>query len=304
MAKLPRTQVPAASREQIEAWLQSPRIDAGFLAEDLKFSLLLLDQYEPGRERLLAEREDLGELSWLGGPALGPLEWPRTNDGEPLAHIATILLTEAQQLVESEDFGEADWPEPAARLPESGYLEVFHHLGTYGNPDDDGTDGWLVRHVPFDGEHFAPLIEPPADLDLPHAVCQPVLLSAGFSIPAAVDYVDASDGTFAAAERAEIEANAAWAAWRRGVEKVREPVFPTSRLYGHSSSGTEYAHDVLQEVRPLAGDDDGYTLLLSIESWTFFNGWFGDAGNFEAWIRNSDLTAGQLDKAWCMIRTD
>lgn len=63
MAKLPRTQVPAASREQIEAWLQSPRIDAGFLSEELKFSLLLLDQYEPGRERLLAEREDLGELS-------------------------------------------------------------------------------------------------------------------------------------------------------------------------------------------------------------------------------------------------
>lgn len=304
MTKLPRTPVPSASREQITMWLQSPQINAGFLAEDLKFSLLLLDQYESGRERLLAEREDLGELSWLGGPALGPLEWPRTDNGEPLAHIATILLTEAQQLIESQDFIEPDWPEASARLPESGYLEVFHHLETYGNPEDDGTGGWLVRHVPFDGEHFAPLIEPPADLDVPHAVCQPVLLGAGFSIPSSADYVDASHDQFAAAERAEKEAHTAWTAWRRGVEKVEEPVFPVSRIYGHSNSGTEYAHDILQQVRPLTGDDDDYTLLLGIESWTFFNGWFGDAGDFEVWIRDSDLRAQNFDNAWCMIRTD
>jgi len=32
-------------------------------------------------------------------------------------------------LVESPDLTEADWPEAGARLPASGYLEIFHHLG-------------------------------------------------------------------------------------------------------------------------------------------------------------------------------
>lgn len=304
MTQLPRTPVTAASRERIVAWLNSPQIGARFLVDEVKFSLLLLDQYEAGKDRILAERAELGELSWLGGPALGPIEWPRTRDGEPLAHIATIVLSEAQALIESPDFTEPDWPEPAPRLPESGYLEVFHHLGTYGNPEDDGTGGWLVRHIPFDEETVPPLVDAPDDLDVPQEVCQPVLLAAGFSVPSAVDFVDADETVFDAAERVEEETNAAWTAWRRGIEKVNGPVFPISHLYGHSDSGTEYAHDILHEVRPLHDDSDSYVLVLSVESWTHFEGWFGDAGNFEVWMRTSDLTERRFDQAWCMIRTD
>lgn len=85
---------------------------------------------------------------------------------------------------------EPDWPEAAARLPETGYLEVFHHLGTYGNPEDEGTGGWLVRHVPITGEHFPPLVDAPEDLEVPHPVCQAVLLGTGFSLPRAVKFVD------------------------------------------------------------------------------------------------------------------
>lgn len=211
---LPRTAISTTSRSRIVDWLRSPEIDAGFLADGLKFSLLLLDQYESGIARLLAEREELGELSWLGGPALGPLDWPRNADGEPLAHIATILLDEVHALFESPDVGEPDWPEAGARLPASGYLEVFHHLGTYGNPEDDGTGGWLVRHVTAAGGDIPPMVDAPDDLELPHEVCQPVLLGTGFSVPRAVDFVEADDSTFAAAERAEEEANAAWTAWQ------------------------------------------------------------------------------------------
>lgn len=304
MTKLPRTAVTSASRRRIVEWLKSPKIRAEFLADDLKFSLLLLDQYEAGVDRILAERAELGELSWLGGPALGPLEWPRNQDGEPLAHIATILLTEAQALLESRDFVERDWPEPGARLPATGYLEVFHHLSTYGNPEDDGTGGWLVRHVPSDGVTFAPLVEGPDDLDLPHEVCQPVLLGTGFSVPRAVDMVYADKATFEAAERVEQETDAAWTAWRRGVEKVKPPIFPVSRLYGHGQAETVYAVDILQQVRPLKDESDSYVLLLSIESWTHFDGWFGDAGSFEVWMRASDLESQRFEDAWCMIRTD
>ena len=305
MTKLPRTHVPGTSRERIREWLASPEIDAEFLGEDLKFTLVLLDQYEPGVDRILAERAELGELSWLGGPALGPLEqWPRNVDGEPLAHIATIHLSEAQALLESDDFTEVDWPEPGARLPESGYLEVFHHLGTYGNPEDEDTAGWLVRHVPFPGEEFPPLISAPDDLDLPHEVCQPVLLGAGVSLPRSVDFVDADEAKFAAAERVQEELYATWMAWRRGVEAVTDPVIPTSHVYGHSDAGTTYAHDILHQVRPLTDSEDAYVLVLSVESWTHLNGWFGDAGNFEVWMRASDLQTGQFDQAWCMVRTD
>lgn len=279
-------------------------MDAGFLADGLKFTLVLLDQYESGAERLLAEREELGELSWLGGPALGPLEWPRNADGEPLAHIATILLDEAHALIESADLVESDWPESGARLPVSGYLEVFHHLGTYGNPEDDGTGGWLVRHVPSAGESFPPLVDAPDDLNIPHGVCQPVLLGTGFSVPRAVDFVAAEESAFAAAERVEEEANAAWTAWRRGQERVVGPVFPISHIYGHSDSGSLHAHDVLSQVRPLRDHTDEYLLVLSVESWTHFSGWFGDAGIFEVWMRSSDLTDARFDRAWCMIRTD
>lgn len=304
MTKLPRTPVTAASRERIVAWLNSPQIEAGFLADDVKFSLLLLDQYEAGQDRILAERAELGELSWLGGPALGPIEWPRNRHGEPLAHIATILLSEAQALIESPDFIEPDWPEPVPRLPETGYLEVFHHLGTFGNPEDDNTGGWLVRHVPFDEHTVPPLVDAPGDLGVPQEVCQPVLLAAGFSAPRAVDFVDAEETVFDAVERVEEETNAAWTAWRRGAQQVTGPVFPVSHLYGHSDSGTECAHDILHEVRPLHDDSDSYVLVLSVESWTHFDGWFGDAGNFEVWMRASDLTERRFDQAWCMIRTD
>lgn len=301
---LPRTAIATTSRSRIGDWLRSPEIDAGFLAGSLKFALVLLDQYEAGKERLLAEREDLGELSWLGGPALGPLEWPRNIEGEPLAHIATILLDEASALIESADFAEADWPEDGARLPASGYLEVFHHLGTYGDVEDDATDGWLVRHVPLAGENFPPLVEAPEDLEVPHKVCQPVLLGTGFSVPRAVDFVTAGDSQFAAAERVEEETNAAWTAWRLGRRQVPGPVFPVSHMYGHSDSGSQHAHAVLRQVRPLRDHADEYLLLLSVESWTHFAGWFGDAGNFEVWMRSRDLDEGRFDQAWCMIRAD
>lgn len=304
MTKLPRTSIYVTSRERIVAWLNSPQISAGFLAGELKFSLLLLDRYEAGKDRIRAERAELGELSWLGGPALGPLEWPRNRDGEPLAHIATILLGEAQSMIESPDLIGPDWPEPGPRLPEIGYLEVFHHLGTYGNPEDDGAGGWLVRHVPFDGETIPPLVDAPDDLDVPHEVCQPVRLAGGFSLPRGVDFLDAEDAVSEAVGRVEDEMNAAWTARRRGLEKVKPPVFPVSHIYGHSDSGTEYAHEILSEVRPLRGEEDSYVLLLSVESWTQFDGWFGDAGNFEVWMRASDLTERAFDQAWCMIRTD
>ncbi|OAV53972.1 hypothetical protein A6F49_00495 [Enteractinococcus helveticum] len=57
-------------------------------------------------------------------------------------------------------------------------------------------------------------------------------------------------------------------------------------------------------VKFLTGAEDSYVLVLNVESWTHFDGWFSDAGNFEVWMRASDLRTGQFNQAWCMIRTD
>lgn len=226
---------------------------------------------------------------------------PRNTDGEPLAHIATTQLDGAQALLESPDLTELDGPEPTAGLPETDYPEVFHHLGTYGNPEDEGTGGWLVRHVPLTGEEFPPLADGPEDLEVPHPVCQPVLLGTGFSLPRAVEFIE--DSAFEAAERVEDEMNATWMAWRQGTESIIGPIIPTSHLYGHSDSGDTYAHEILADVRPLEPGDT-YVLVLSVESWTHFNGRFGDAGTYEVWMRASDLKEQRFDRAWCMIRTD
>ena len=49
---------------------------------------------------------------------------------------------------------------------------------------------------------------------------------------------------------------------------------------------------------------DEYRLILDIESWPFLDGWFGDAGNLEVWMRQSDLDTKNFAAAWCLIRSD
>lgn len=304
--RLPRTEVPFTSRTSICDWLDSPRVKAGFLSPFLKYSVGFVDQYEPGVDAITTEREDGGELSWFGGPAIAPLhEWPRNRGGEPLAHVATLFLPEIEQMMGSEDDDESEWPESAARLPTSGYLEVFHHLQTFGNPEDDQSGGWLVRHVTVEEDGpFPELVEPPDDLDTPTEVCQAVWALGLFSVPRAADYVEHAATTFSLVENVQTELYAAWEFQRTAGGRVSAPVFPFTHLYGHSDSGSRYAHDVLRRVRPLSEDGDSYTLLLSVDGWTIFDEWFGDAGNFEVWMRESDLRDRRFDEAWCMIRTD
>ena len=304
--KLPRTAVPHSLRPDIVEWLRSPQIDAGFLVPHLKYSVAFTDLFGPGVETIISERAEGGEHSWFGGPAIAPLdEWPRTVDGEPLAHIATLFLPSVDAAKDVEDSDLSIWPEPGARLPSTGYLEIFHHLQTYGNPEDADSRGWLVRHVPAGHDDpFPALIEPPADTDTPTEVCQAVWESGTFSVPRAGDFTGADDRTFSIVENVETELFAAWEFQRTAGAKVTAPVFPFTHLYGHSDAGTTYAHEILREVRPLVEDGDSYTLLLSIDGWNTFDEWFGDAGNFEVWMRESDLRDRRFDEAWCMIRTD
>lgn len=76
---------------------------------------------------------------------------------------------------------------------------------------------------------------------------------------------------------------------------------PLSHAYGHSWKGTTEIGDILNLLLPLLPDDD-HVLLLDLESWTHLEGWFGDAGHLEVWMRRSDLATRDFGKAWCLIR--
>lgn len=55
---------------------------------------------------------------------------------------------------------------------------------------------------------------------------------------------------------------------------------------------------------PLSVAGDEHSLVLDLESWTAQEGWFGDAGSLEVWMRDSDLQSRRFDHAWWLIRTD
>ena len=41
---------------------------------------------------------------------------------------------------------------------------------------------------------------------------------------------------------------------------------------------------------------------LEVEGWTTLDGWFGDGGMLEVWMRASDLEQRRFDRAWCLVR--
>jgi hypothetical protein len=178
---------------------------------------------------------------------------------------------------------------------------VFHDLQSFGYDADDGNNGaWLVRWV--SDPDRSTLIEAPTDLNLPSPACQPVVALPGFTLPPAADRAGGPIQAFETAEALEESLRRAWLVQRFGSGK-RQPI-PVSHVYGHSQHGEMNARQLLQTLLPLTSPDDDHRLLIDLESWTTLDGWFGDAGNLEVWLRASDLAAGRFENAWCLIRTD
>lgn len=286
---------------QIQAWLQAGPAGAEHLLEEVAWSPVLSNQsFEPG-ERELRELYATGAwISWLGGPAAAPLErWPRRVDGAALAHVVTLDLADLDGVLDAR--GKAVWPGLREGLPVTGVLEVFHDLQTFGSEAEDGESGaWLVRWVP-DPDRGA-LVEPPDDLEYPSPACQPVMAFPGFALPPAADKAGGPLEESGAVEALEEALRRAWLAQRFGSSEGY-PI-PVSHVYGHSQHGEINAREILRKVLPLTGSGDGHRLILDLESWTTLEGWFGDAGSLEVWMRGSDLATGRFENAWCFIRTD
>lgn len=192
-------------------------------------------------------------------------------------------------------------------------LQVFHDLRTFGYERDDRARGaWAVVVTedptysvgkPADqpaGER-PPLVEPPGPGNAPSPVCQLVLPYSGFALPSALDLSPEEAGDFDRLEALTEDLQRAWMT-QRGVGG--DYAIPATHAYGHSSRGHHTATlDVLPRVLPLTEGDE-YRIILEIEGWTLLEGWFGDTGSLEVWMRQSDLDAGAFQNAWCLIRTD
>lgn len=287
---------------QVEKWLVAA--DAVELLPDAVYSPVFSEQsFEPGEAELRDVWPDGVWISWFGGPAVSPLPaWPRRRDGKPLAHVAAIHLGDLNATTDA--VGKSGWPAGQLRegLPVEGVLEVFHDLESFGYEPEEGTaDGWHVRWVP-EPDRTA-LVEAPADGDLPSEVCQLVLSTPGFTLPAAADAVSGPSARFERADALETSLQRGWLSQRTEGSAKGTPI-PFSHAYGHGHHGwIAAAVEVLPNVLPLEPGDE-YRLVLDIESWTALEGWFGDAGNLEVWMRESDLRERAFDRAWCLIRTD
>ena len=115
-----------------------------------------------------------------------------------------------------------------------------------------------------------------------------------------MDVAYGADGRFEAAQLVTTEFRRAWAFQRAG-HRHGQPEVPVTHVYGHSQEGTDAALRDLRPALPLE-DGDEYRLVLDIEGWTTLDGWFGDAGALEVWMRASDLAERRFERAWCLIR--
>ncbi|WP_188539634.1 DUF1963 domain-containing protein [Kocuria dechangensis] len=286
---------------QIQTWLEAgPAEDEHFL-EQVAYSPVLSEQsFAPGAEELTELWCTGGWISWLGGPAAAPLSsWPRRNDGKPLSHVLTVDLADLDAVLDAQ--GKAVWPHLREGLPTHGVLEVFHDLQTSGyGTGDRRRRGWLVRWV--SAPQRTGLVQPPADLEEPTAVCQPVIPLPGFTLPPAADAAGGPVDRFEVAAALEEQLLRSWMLLRTG--STAGPAVPISHVYGHSQRGEINARALLERLLPLTVPGDQHRLILEVEGVTALDGWFGDSGHMEVWMRDSDLAARDFEASWCLVRND
>jgi len=282
--------------------------------DDLRYSPAFSEQgFGPGDAELREVWPTGAQVCWLGGPAVDVGAWPHAADGTPLTHVVTIDLAGLDGAIDRA--GKATWPAQQLQegLPRAGILQVFHDLRTFGyDPGDRAQGAWAVivtedPAYPTGGQAHDPadrrpaLVAVPGPGNTPSQVCQLALPFSSIALPSPLDISPEKPGDF---DRLEELTEALQRAWMTQRGLGGEYAIPTTHAYGYSSRGHHAATlDVLPGVLPLTEGDE-YRILLEIEGWTVLEGWFGDAGSLEVWMRQSDLDAGAFENAWCLIRTD
>jgi hypothetical protein len=283
-------------------WLQE---QGGTQWQDrLRYSPVFSEQsFEPGEEELREVWPSGVQVCWFGGPAVDVGAWPHAADGTPLTHVTTIDLAGLDGAIDRA--GKATWSAEQLRegLPRTGILQVFHDLRTFGyDPGDRAQGAWVVIVTPDAPSGQRPeLVDAPGPGNTPNRVCQLALPFSSFALPSPLDISPQKAGDFHGLGELTEALQLAWMT-QRGIGG--HYAIPTTHAYGYSSHGHHAATlDILPDVLPLTAGDE-CRLILEIEGWTVLEGWFGDAGSLEVWMRQSDLDAGAFQNAWCLIRID
>jgi hypothetical protein len=206
----------------------------------------------------------------------------------PLAHLAQVNLRDPELQYE-------DWRAP---LPRAGVLQIFHDLEATGDDAEDLAAGrWLVRHVAAPGRRPA---DAPTDLADAYRPRRPARQQLTWTFPSPLD-LDLNDDDFERVENAyeHVMRTVTGDVFRRA---VGDPVAHWPLLFGRSPEARAEAVDRLSDVLP-NDDPEDYVLLLHIPGDGPYDGWFGDLGRLEFWIRQQDLRAGHLDRAWPLLRS-
>ncbi|WP_328474811.1 YwqG family protein [Actinoplanes sp. NBC_00393] len=266
------------SEADLERWLNNPLV--GLAGLDLN--------PQPGLA--VVPDPDAEGLTWFcGEPVAGLPEWPRRADGIPLVHLLQVRLG---------DRGPLSRRHPA--MPTEGILQFFHDLEAIGDEPADGVNGgWLVHHT-LHGD-TATLLPRPDDLtdDEFRDRC-PAREEVTWTFPSPLD-LDLDDRAFelleAAHERVLETVTSAW-----GTYDLEEPPDDVPLLFAHGAEERLIAYQRLADVLSLADRDDNYVLLADIPGVGPLDGWVGDMGHIEYWIRDSDLTKQDFAQAWALLR--
>ncbi|MDT0278461.1 DUF1963 domain-containing protein [Blastococcus goldschmidtiae] len=269
-------------------WLAHPARRLGHLdlaVEPCVYSAAQDEETSRGLDTGLAEWP---HGSWVRGSSTSPGPWPLRDDGIPLVHVAHLDLHMLTWL-------------PAHPFPDvTGAFEVFHDLETWGIEESDGPRNcWALRVIPYGGR----LAGPPSDLDVSPAAW--LHGNPGVSLAWPDDWVD---------RLSEAEVDALTDAQDAIRDQVLDTVGPAPRLppgaarfvpqvLGHPQLGWgNVVQESLEPFLPLSEEGDRWVFLLDVPGVGPLDGWFGDEGHLEVWIRASDLAAGAYESCWMTVR--
>ena len=283
----------------VRVYLAHPSIDLTTKVAPVPAIALADDGTRDGPDRNLfgADRsvsyEDAFQCTWVGGVPLGPLEsWPRRPDGVPLAHVAQFdcrwaLYYQGDLHESAKDF----------ELPDTGVLQVFHDLETYGDePTDRDLNAWQLRYVPTPAGRVAAPDDLEADAQRPQAIAAEYPWA---TLPNVFELDLTDDQTAAVLELEELLLEPMQ---RRSRDDPRG-LQPIPYLFGTSRHDHGAGLERLATVRPEIASDQ-WRLLFTAPGAGPLAGWFHDEGSLELWIPHKALVDRDFAQAWALIRTD
>ena len=150
-------------------------------------------------------------------------------------------------------------------------------------------------------ENPGPPVAAPADAAGPTTAHALVSQSAAGTLPCPGDLAD--DRLAAGSERARRRLLAAQRAVGTSTPASDVDLWqlrPESQMFGHPWSCEREAQERLAAAAPPPVDE--WVLLADLAGVAALDGWFGDEGHLEVWLRAADVTDCALDRAWVLLR--